>query len=91
MDTISQRELILRIRLLLDDPRDQSDEVRRLAGENPRSLWSTKVLYNIGKKRRAHLMRIVTPEEPAARARAAGFSNSMRCNTRSSRNTEGPR
>lgn len=80
LDLESQRELILRLRLPLDHLVSHGDRrcgscdtalvtILQLNRRNPRSLFSTKVIHNIGKKRLARLLRIVEPADEAARAR----------------------
>lgn len=79
---MSQRELIDELRLLLDQVCDapcthvrcaqHRDALTILKGENPTSMFSTKVTHNIGKGRCARLMRVVgLPLDPALAARMA--------------------
>lgn len=77
---MSQRDLVIVLRLALDlRPSDLlATQIRTLAEQNPRSIWSTKVLHNIGRGRIARLLLVVEPRDPDTRARVRGFSNSMR-------------
>lgn len=72
IDKLTQQELILRVRLLLDQlcPEDPwrcnrsrcwniLGELLALIGENPHSIWSHKVTYNIGRARARRLAAIL--------------------------------
>ena len=76
-ETVSQRELLLRYRILLDEamrlPPDGRRTVRQqrarqrileLAKENPRATISSHVLRNIGKRRRIWLIEFLDQEKP---------------------------
>ena len=64
IDRLPQRQLVYEYRLAIDDAiagrRRGRDRVRRLMEDNPRSTWSTHVIYNIG-KRRAEYLRDLLP------------------------------
>lgn len=76
MDTTPQRELVDEVRLLLDHICEDgcshtrcignSIRLRNLMEANPRSIFSTKVTYNIGRARTAR----VRAMHEASRARA---------------------
>lgn len=68
-DTISQRELLYRYRILIDEATRTAKDQRRvarsekakakilaLANENPNSTRSIHVMWNIGKSRRVWLL-----------------------------------
>ena len=76
-DTISQRELIYRLRILLDEamrtPPDRrrmmrssgaKDKLVVLVKENPASTGSKHVMWNIGKSRREWLLEFLKQEYP---------------------------
>jgi hypothetical protein len=76
-DTISQRELILRYRILIDEaahiPVDKRKTARidkakarilTLAKENPNSTMSKHVMWNIGKAKRLWLLDFLEKEGP---------------------------
>jgi len=76
-ETVSQRELVLRYRILLDEAMRLPPDGRRtarqqrarerilgLAKENPRATTSTHVLHNIGKQRRMWLNEFLDQERP---------------------------
>jgi hypothetical protein len=88
IDTLTQAALVDEVRLAIDAVCDECLNaefacgrarcfsarltVRRLARENPHSMWSTKVLYNIGVRRLTRVLYVVKPPVAArARARAA--------------------
>jgi hypothetical protein len=76
-DTISQRELIYRLRILLDEamrtPPDRrrtarsssaKDKLLVLVKENPASTGRKHVMWNIGKSRREWLLEFLKQEYP---------------------------
>lgn len=84
LDVLSQRELVNELRVLFDAiicdvpvlpgcpaKRCQRaiDSIAQLALDNPRSIWSTKVLHNLGAWRTRLLLRIAIP--PPERAESA--------------------
>jgi hypothetical protein len=77
-EAMSQRQLIDEIRLLLDATCEDCAHARcarntatllTLVANNPTSTFSTKVVYNIGARRHARLVRAIDDAHRTGRAR----------------------